>query len=51
MGLQSPDLHKMIIAPRPEDNVLRITVELESKKNPAFPKNQNDVMLILCNHE
>ena len=40
----------MLIAPRPEDHVLRITIELE-KKNPALPKNQNDVMLILCNHE
>ena len=32
----------MLIAPRPEDHVLRITIELESKKkNPAFPKKQN----------
>ena len=41
----------MLIAPRPEDHVLRITIELENKKHPAFPKKQNDVILILCNHE
>ena len=41
----------MLIASRPEDHVLKITIELESKKNPALPKNQNDVMLILCNRE
>ena len=41
----------MLIASRPEDHVLRITIELESKKHPAFPKKQNDVILNLCNHE
>ena len=30
--------------------MLRVTVELESKKHPAFPKKQNDVILILCKH-
>ena len=37
----------MLIAPRPEDHVLRITTELESRKHPAFPKKQNDLILIV----
>ena len=40
----------MLMAPRPEDHVLRITTDLESKKHLAFLKKQNDVILILCNH-
>ena len=51
IGLHSPDPHKMLMGLKAKDNVLRFTIELDSRKHPALPKKQTDVILILCKHE
>ena len=51
IGLHSPDLHKMLISPKARRSSAKIYYRIRKQKNPAFPKKQNDIILILCKHE
>ena len=44
-GLHSPDLHKMLMGPRPEDTVQDPHKQRSMQKIPWFREEQADVML------